>query len=106
MAEKQFDRFQLSSYETDNPEMEETLLQEAINQTAVWLRRLNFTQDQKDQTLILSGRTKRTKNEKAKFVVFALIPLETDQPFPVVWDPPLDTRGEDITLELRKRGVK
>jgi len=101
----QFNRFHLSSYETDNPQMVSKLVEASINQTASWLNNLGFSQAQKDQTQIFSGRTKRTKNEKAKFIVFALIPLEDGQPFPVVWDAPLDTLGEDITFKLEKTGV-
>jgi hypothetical protein len=102
----QFNRFQLSSYETDNPDMEETLLKAAIEQTAFWVENLNLSQEQKDQTQIFSGRTKRTKNEKAKFVVFSLIPLRDGDDFDVVWDAPLDTRGEDLTLKLEKTGIQ
>jgi len=104
-TETTFKRFHLSSYETDDPDMEETLLKAAIDQTAEWLNNLGFSQQQKDQTQIFSGRTARTKNEKSKFVVFAFIPLEVGQPFPAIWDPPLDTRGEDITFKLEKTGV-
>jgi len=102
-----FNRFHLSSYETDNPAREGELLNEAVKQTRFWLKELGFNLTQREQTKIFSGRTKSAEDGKVKFMVFALIPLDAGSDFNAVWDGFLsETLSEDITLELEKTGVR
>jgi hypothetical protein len=103
-----FTRFHLSSYRTTDPELEKTLVDDVIKETRFWLNEFEFSDEQKDQTQILSGKVNRTKQEKGEFVVFAIIPLKPKQSFPAVWDARSlrETLGEDITLEVRNAKPK
>ena len=103
-----FKGFHLSSYRTDDPSLAEKLLADAIKQTKFWLDEFDFSDEQRQHTLILSRTTPRTKNEKGEFVVLALVPLTQDKPdFPAIWDGLLSlTMGEDITFKLEKEGLE
>jgi hypothetical protein len=99
-----FTRFHFSSYRTSDPDLEEKLLDDAIKETEFWMEKFKFSEEQRKQMQILSGRVNRTKHEKGEFIVFAVIPLEPEQNFPAVWDRRSlrETLGEDITLEVKK----
>jgi hypothetical protein len=104
----EFKGYHLSSYRTDDPTLAGKLLDDAIRQTQFWLNKLGFSAEQKQQTLILSRTTPRTKNEKGEFTVLALVPLTEEKPdFKPIWDGLLSlTMGEDITFKLEKKGVE
>ncbi|MGH9838090.1 MAG: hypothetical protein ACREEM_04825 [Blastocatellia bacterium] len=105
-AVSDFPRFHLSSYQTDDPKIAEKLIPQVIKETSFWINEFGFSQQQRDETQILSGKMNRTKNEKGQFVVLAIIPLEADQAFPAVWSGMLnETLGEDITFDLKQTGV-
>lgn len=96
-----FSRFHLSSYLTHNPTEEEkaALLKAAKDQTEFWLDEFKFDDEQKQQTKIFTGKVRRNRHEKELFGVYALIPLRENQGFPAIWDAPLNSLGEDVTLE-------